>query len=64
MRSPWKGGSIALRRERCSLPSSRSTEREPITGSSAKLRPGGRPFSRLRYSALIEAGSEIITIGV
>ena len=48
MRSPWKAGSISLRRERCSAPSRSSTERGPITGSSATVRPGGSPFSRLR----------------
>jgi hypothetical protein len=35
-----------------------------MIGSSAKLRPGGRPFSRLVYRARIDSGSEMITIGV
>ena len=35
-----------------------------MIGSSAKLRPGGSPFSRLVYRARIDSGSEITTIGV
>ena len=41
MRSPWNGGSISLRRARCSRPSSSSSEREPMIGCSAIVRPGG-----------------------
>ena len=41
MRSPWNGGSISLRRARCSRPSSSSSEREPTIGCSASVRPGG-----------------------
>ena len=40
MRAPWNGGSISLRRARCSRPSSSSSEREPMIGCSAIVRPG------------------------
>ncbi len=39
MRSPWNGGSITLRRERCSAPSSSSSERAPTSGCSVTVPP-------------------------
>ena len=45
MRAPWNGGSITLRRARCSLPSSSRSDRAPMIGSSATVRPGGSPCS-------------------
>ena len=42
IRSPWKGGSITLRRDRWSAPSSSRSERGPTSGPSVTVRPGGR----------------------
>ena len=50
MRSPWNGGSIALRRERCSAPSSSSTER----GAHDRLEREAAP----RRQAVLAAGVE------
>ena len=64
MRSPWNGGSIALRRERWSAPSSRSSERAPTSGRSVTVRPGGSSWPRSPYNARIASGEETITSGV
>ena len=64
MRSPWNGGSIALRRDRWSTPSSSSSERGPTSGRSVVVRPGGSPCERSAYSARIASGEESITSGV
>ena len=64
MRSPWKGGSMTLRRERCSAPSSSSTERGPTIGRSDSVRPGAGRGRGSEYSARITSGLETITNGV
>jgi hypothetical protein len=64
IRSPWNGGSITRRRDRCSLPSSRSSDRAPTSGPSVTVRPGGRLCPRSEYSARSTSGAEIITSGV
>ena len=64
MRSPWNGGSITFRRDRCSSPSSRSSERAPTSGLSVIWRPGGILWPRSPYSARITSGFETITSGV
>ena len=46
IRSPWNGGSITLRRDRCSWPSSSSSDRAPTSGLSVSVRPGGSPCRR------------------
>ena len=55
---------MTLRRERCSAPSSSSTERGPTIGRNDSVRPGGRLWPRSEYSARITSGFETITSGV
>ena len=63
IRSPWNGGSMSLRRRRCSSPSSRSSERSPRTGARTTLRPGAIVFWRSApNSRFSEVGSETKTI--
>ena len=64
MRSPWNGGSITLRRERCSAPSSSSSERAPTSGRSVTVPARRQPVARSPYSARIASGAETITSGV
>ena len=64
MRSPWNGGSITLRRDRCSSPSSSSSERAPTSGFKVIWRPGGILCPRSPYSARMTSGLETITSGV
>ena len=64
IRSPRNGGSMTLRRERCSDPSSSSSERAPTIGLSVTWRPGGMWWPRSPYNARIVSGCETITSGV
>ena len=59
MRSPWKGGSISLRRRRCSPSVCSSSDELPSSGSRMMLRPGAIVFTRSAVnSRLIDSGSE------
>ena len=62
IRSPWKGGSISLRRARCSVPSSRSRDLSPSSGFRTMLRPAAMVLTRsAEKRALIDGGSETKT---